>query len=351
MTKVVKADLLNIKEDYIRQAVEVLAAGGLVIIPTETVYGIAADMLNEKAIKRLYEIKKRPQDKLFSIAIDSKSRVEEFAREIPLGAYKLIDKFWPGPLTLILKGINQPSVGLRMPDNAIALKVIARLKDPLVLPSANLSGEPAPINFEAAFKALNGLVDFAIDSGRLRLGVESCVVDLRVEPIKILRPGALSQLDLDRVIQKKNILFVCTGNSCRSVMAEALFRKMLQDKKRDDVEVDSAGIAKLSGLAVSEAAKEILAREGIDVSGHLSQSVTKEILCRSDLILVMERLHEEAVLKIAPEVRNRVFLIKEFAKIDNHSVDIADPIGGSLDFYEQTFSTIKNALERVINLV
>lgn len=94
LTKVVKADPLNIKEDYIRQAAEVLGAGGLVIIPTETVYGIAANMLNEKAIKRLYEIKKRPQDKLFSIAIDNKERVSEFAREIPLSAYKLMHKFW-----------------------------------------------------------------------------------------------------------------------------------------------------------------------------------------------------------------------------------------------------------------
>jgi len=351
VTKIVKLDYLNIKEELIREAVDILKSGGLVIIPTETVYGIAADALNKKAIGRLYEIKKRPEDKPFSIAIDRKDRVEELAREVPLAAYKIINKFWPGPLTLILKGINQPSVGLRMPDDEIALKIITGLNCPVALPSANLSGKPAPQGFEEAIKDLNGLVELAIDAGPVKLGTESSIVDFTVEPMQILRAGAINKEEINKVIGKKNILFICTGNTCRSVIAEALFKKMMREKHRDDVEVYSAGVMTLSGVGASQGARTVLAREGIDVSGHISHEATKEMIRKSDLILVMEKLHEDAILKIAPEVKNRVFLLKEFAKIDENNLDIADPMGKPVDYYEQVFASIKEALERISKLI
>ncbi len=350
-TRIVKVNPLQIREDYIHEAAQVLKSGGLVIIPTETVYGIAANMLNKKATDRLYEIKKRPKDKPFSIAIDKKERMGEFAKDIPIAAYKLINKFWPGPLTLILKGIREASVGLRMPDNEITLKVITETLDPVVLPSANLSGKPAPKDFEAAISDLDGLVDLAIDSGTLKLGIESTIVDLTGEAPKMVRLGAINGEGINRVIRKKQVLFVCSGNSCRSVIAEALFKKMMAEKKRDDVEASSAGIMAFSGQGASQGAKEILAREGIDVSSHIARRVTREIAGGSDLILVMQKMHEESILKMAPEARNRVFLLKEFAKIKDNNLDIADPLGSPSDLYQETFYSIKEALERVSNLI
>lgn len=351
VTKIVKLDYSNINEEYIREAVDILNRGGLVIIPTETVYGIAASTLNKESIDKLYKIKKRPKDKPFTIAIAGKDRLEELTRDVPTAAYKIINKFWPGPLTLILKGINQPGVGLRMPDDEIALKIIGGVNDPLALPSANLSGKSAPANFEEAIRDLKGLVDFAIDAGPLKLGVESSIVDFSVEPMQILRVGAISKEELNKVLEKKNVLFVCTGNTCRSVIAEALFKKMMRDKHRDDVEVSSAGVMTLSGLGASEGARTVLARVGFDVSGHIAHKVTKEIVRQSNLILVMEKLQEEAILRIAPEVKNRVFLLKEFAKIDDNNLDISDPMGKPLEDYEQVYAAIKEALERVSKLI
>lgn len=350
-TKVVKVNPLAPDEKHLKEAAEIIKSGGLVIIPTETVYGIAADSFNQKAIERLSEIKKRPKDKPFALAIDKIEEVGELAKEVPVAAYKLIHKFWPGPLTIILKGINQPTVGLRMPDNQIALKVISEVGRAIALPSANLAGLPAPENFAAAIKDLDGLVDLAIDTGALKIGVESTIVDLTAKLPQITRLGAISDEEINKVIAKKNVLFVCTGNTCRSVIAEALLKKMLRDNKRDDVEVSSAGVTAVSGIGASQSAKEILAREGINVSAHVSQEATKEILRKSDLILVMERTHESAILKLAPEVKNRVFLLKEFAKIDENNLDIEDPMGKSAEFYEKTFASIKEALERVSKLI
>jgi len=194
-------------------------------------------------------------------------------------------------------------------------------------------------------------VDLAIDAGPTRLKQESSVVDLTVQPIKFLRVGAIKEEELESVIRKKSVLFVCTGNSCRSVMAKAWLQKLMKEKNRQDVEVLSAGIMMMAGLGASQETIEVLKREGIDVSSHSSQRISPELISRCDLILVMEKLHEERILEMAPQVKNRLFLLKEFAKIEGNHLDIPDPIGKSFEFYERTFSLIREAVERVAQLI
>ncbi len=204
---------LLITDDNMTPASEIIKTGGLVAVPTETVYGLAADGLNADAVEKIYDVKDRPETKPISLLVSGMADVEKFCRGIPDAAYELAERFWPGPLTMVLfksdtvpdivtAGVN--TVGVRCPDHPKTLALIRLAGVPLAAPSANMSGEPSPKNVADVLKVFDGKIDAAIDGGRCTVGIESTIVDMTANPPKLLRQGGLSR---DMIEAALNITF------------------------------------------------------------------------------------------------------------------------------------------------
>lgn len=198
-------------EAILDETAAIIRSGGTVAFPTETVYGLGADGLNPEAVRKIFEAKKRPPGNPLSLLVHSREDLEKVAKNIPDKALKLMDAFWPGPLTIVLEkkdtvpeitSGNLQSIGLRMPDHRIPLELVKRAGTPLAAPSANLSGKPSPSLAAHVVADLSGRIDAIIDGGEAAIGLESTVVDMTVEPPVVLRPGAVGIEELERVIGK-----------------------------------------------------------------------------------------------------------------------------------------------------
>lgn len=194
MTRIVDA------KDGIDEGARILREGGLVVFPTETVYGLGANAFDEKAVEKIFKAKGRPQDNPLIVHISSLEQVKELAVDIPDAFYKLAQKFMPGPLTIILKKSDKvpyvvtaggETVGIRMPKNPYTRELIAK-SFPLAAPSANRSKHISPTTAQHVFEDLNGEVELILDDGPCEVGIESTVLDLTVDVPTILRPGAVT---------------------------------------------------------------------------------------------------------------------------------------------------------------
>ena len=193
----------NIKE--LKEASEYIKEGKLVLFPTETVYGIGADGLNEEAVKKIFIAKGRAQDNPLILHVSNIEMIERIAKNISTLEYKLINAFFPGPLTIILNkkdivpknvSANLDTVGVRMPENIIAHDLIELSNTPIAAPSANISGRPSGTNIQDIFEELNNRVDYIIDGGETNIGLESTVIRVIEGKIHILRPGKITYNDL-----------------------------------------------------------------------------------------------------------------------------------------------------------
>ncbi len=204
------------------RAAEIVKGGGLLAVPTETVYGLAANGLDGEAVKKIYEVKGRPDVKPLSLMVAGREAMDAYCEDVPAAAYALADAFWPGPLTIILKsrGIvpeivraGGSTVGLRCPDHPLTLDVLRRSGLPLAAPSANPSGQPSPKTAQKVAEYFDGKIDAILDGGECGIGTESTIIDLSAPEGRILRKGALSEAEINAALTDSITLVGITGGT------------------------------------------------------------------------------------------------------------------------------------------
>lgn len=218
----------------ITRAAETLRDGGLVAVPTETVYGLAGNGLDPDAVERIYEVKGRPAVKPLSLMVHDAGAMAQYCSQVPEAAYALAERFWPGPLTIVLRAkdcvpeivrAGGATVGLRCPDHPATLELLRQAQLPLAAPSANPSGAPSPKTADAVLRYFDGKIDAVIDGGACGIGRESTIVDLSETPYRILRQGALPEHAVwDALVERMRIIGITGGTGCGKTTALHVLR-------------------------------------------------------------------------------------------------------------------------------
>ncbi|HUG70618.1 MAG TPA: L-threonylcarbamoyladenylate synthase [Pirellulaceae bacterium] len=349
--------------DAIHRTVQALAEGKLVAVPTETVYGLACSALNEQAVARLSRLKQRSSKHPFTLAIKSADDAQDYVPNLSPLAARLARRCWPGPVTLVLDSthpdsllgqlpqsvreivVPNGSIGLRVPAHDALLSVLRLTAGPLVLTSANRPGEPDAVNAADVSRMVGEDIDLILDDGQSKFGQPSSVVRVGHAKLDLLRPGVINDQVLKR-LSSYLIIFVCTGNTCRSPMAEALMRQRIADRLQcsigeiedHNVMVMSAGIAASAGGRASPESVQLMQERGIDINPHESQPLTERLVRFADLILTMTRGHREAIVAQWPDAAARTKLVCR------DDTDVSDPIGGPIDRYRRCAEQIDSQL-------
>jgi len=348
--------------DVVHRAVQALAEGRAVAFPTETDYVIAAAARSVDAADRLRGLAApHPDEPLLTLALKSADEVLDWAPAMPPIGRRLSRRCWPGPVSMLVPDDHIESLVYRLPEasrRAIVTAGRLRLRIPghpmlaecmKMLAGPVLLAEPGDgpaVTAADVMARADGVVAIVLDDGRTRYAQPVSTIAVEDNSFRMVRQGVVAEETVRR-LSSLMVLFVCTGNTCRSPMAEGLFRQMVAERlgcRPEDLDahgviVGSAGVAAWGGGRASSGALETMAECGIDLTGHESQPLTESLVRQADVIWTMTNAHRAAILAQFPEAADRV------AVLSPDRADVADPIGGPVEAYRQCAGQIRAHLE------
>jgi L-threonylcarbamoyladenylate synthase len=352
-------------------AANILKSGGVIIYPTDTLYGFGASIAEKEALSRIQHLKKRDKNKPFSLLISEREEAEKIIGKITPKERKIFDLLFPGKITLLIKtrkrilipGLEKlDKIGFRIPDSQLCRNLVKLSGTPISSSSVNISkrnnlGKIEDIRFEFGNK-----VDLILDGGPVKSLKGSSILDISVFPPVLVREGEVSKEELEKKLQlniKTNtarkfiITFICSGNICRSPMAEGMMRKKL-DKEifKKKVEINSAGTLNLPSTAASIETVTVASEHEIDLNNHLSRYVDPLIIDQTNLVFCMAENHYDYLRQKYPVHHDKIHLLKSYEnKKIVEAVSIADPIGKSEEFYRQIYDEIEREIDRILPFV
>ncbi|MDP3920438.1 MAG: L-threonylcarbamoyladenylate synthase [Candidatus Omnitrophota bacterium] len=326
----------------IRDVARACREGQLVGFPTETVYGIGGPMSVADTADKLRQLKRRDGNRPFSYHIGDWEMIEFLGvQKTPVFRY-LARQFWPGPVTLLALGKNDEKIGLRFPSNHLALALLNSVGEPFIATSANISGEISGRTCDDVMEAFEGQIGYVIDGGRTEHAEDSTIVDVTTGAVpEIVRRGA-SIKKVEAAIEnicsgkypRKHILIVCTGNSCRSPMAEGWLRdKLEQAGLEEEIEVSSCGIGARMGASATPEAVLTMKNRDMDISEHRSKPCTRFDVLDADMVIAMGPQHATFISSILRGTKEKLKVL-----------NIMDPIGMSITVYEEVFLAIEHKM-------
>ena len=351
----------------INRAAKILRSGGIIIYPTDTLYGFGVMINDRKAVKRLYELKKRDKKKPYSILINTIKQAEQICGGLTSREMEFFKLLLPGKITVLLrakKKLDLPGfghldkVGFRIPDSNLCRLLVEKSGSPISSSSVNISYEPNIDETSEISDKFATDVDLFLDSGPVFSLKGSSVIDLTTSPPVLVREGDVLREDIEKILNinissKINrhfvITFICSGNICRSPMAEGILKKMCENHKHARrIEINSAGTLNLAPTTASEEAIKISKNHQVNISKHRSSPIDRQILDRANIIICMATYHYNILVRNYPEYESKIFILKSM-ETEESLIDpsIADPIGMSEKFYEKIFLEIEDELKRI----